>query len=124
MMFLYSLISVYLIGLLVFATSADFGTPKWDNAFFMWQAIAETGFLTWGVIYSVGNKFVKNKVKWLLVFSGMKFLWEIVSLLTSIAINNDVVVMVCFCLLVVITSFLTFWQKNKANVWLSRQLNI
>lgn len=122
---LYALLFVYLFGLLGFAaTCHDFGNTFLDNSFFLWQSISEAGLLVWMTIYSIGSKFVRNKVKWVLLFSALKFIWEIVSLCTGITINNSWAVMVVFCLLVAIVAYFTFWQKNKANVWLSRELNI
>ena len=125
MMPLYLLLAVYLMGQLGFAvTSHNFGDPFLDNLFFLWQSISEAGLLVWTALYSIGNRFVRNKVKWVMLLSGLKFAWEIISLCTGVTINNSFAVMVLFSLITILVAYFTFWQKNKANVWLSRELNI
>lgn len=124
MIFLNLLIAIYLGGLLIFSLIANFNTPFWDNSFFIWQSISECGWLVWLAIFDIGNKFVKEKVKWVLIFSSLKFLWEIISLITKVSINDSTAVTFTFVSIVILMSYLTFWQQNKANKWLSKHLNI
>lgn len=101
-------ITIYLVGYVVFTTKATFGVPLWDNTFFVWQDFSYGGVLAWAALYYTGNKEVRAKVKWLYGFSGIMMGWQIISMVTGIAINNEWAVMSAFLLLVCIISVFLF----------------
>jgi hypothetical protein len=122
MVFVDTLIATYLIGLLTFFTMADWNDTRWENAFFAWQRVSETGLLAWIALYAVGNKLVRSRVKWVLILSVLQLCWEAYSQQSGINVNNSVAVMVAFCCCITVVILLTFWRQNRLNKWLDRKL--
>lgn len=101
-------IILYLSGYLVFTTWAEFDTPFWDNVFWVWQNIAYGGVLAWGTLFSVLKNREKQKVKWVLLFSILMFVWQCISSIIGININYSPAVTVAFIVCVIVCSILTF----------------
>lgn len=101
-------IALYLGGMVTWLAFAEFGQPAWDNAFFIWEAVAQSSLMCWLSLFFCCDVKIKKKVFPVLIFSGVKLLWEIVSAWTGIDINSEKIVMALFLMAISITTYLAF----------------
>src|SRR5690606_30010706 len=106
-------ISFYLIGLMLFNTSAVFDSYWWHSFYFLWDKGKDVLFIS--AIYFV----VKHRyVLWLLIYSIIRFLWELLTNLKAWNANNDSWVMISFLLLTLICSGVFIKESLK---WLKQK---
>ena len=89
-------ILLYLAGYLVFTVWARFGTPFWDDFFWVWQNIAYGSMFTWAVLLVTLHGEDRKKVKWVFGFSALMFLWQCISTAFRIDINYSPAVFIAF----------------------------
>lgn len=105
-------IAWYLIGLIVFYTFGQLSVDYWHDLYFIWDKAKDVFFL--GAIYQL----VRGRtVKYVLIFSIIRLIWEIFSSISGVSINNEKSVGVLFLILaiiclVILLSEYTKWQKQ------------
>lgn len=115
-------ISLYVVGMAVFCLQGIDLIPFWEKSFFLWQSVCEGSLLAWVTIYYVGDYYVKKKVYWIMWFAVVKLLWEVLSLVFNIHINDDKAIAIIFLLLIAVASYLTLRKEATPNKWLSKYL--
>lgn len=101
-------IAFFLLGYLVFFTCEKFeyiGYRGLEQIFFIWNNIAYGSILGFLCLYKIGNKKVKSTVLPVLIFSCVMFVWEIVSLVTGIHINNKWADLAAFLVIIFIVVY-------------------
>lgn len=111
-------ITVYIMGLLTFYVAASFNTKLWDIAYFGWDKVADCGILFWWFLYSIPQ--YKRIVKWLFVFSIIRFIFDVQYVFTGISVNNEVLVAFLFLILIIIVGVLTLREGARADRVLSK----
>lgn len=114
----------YLFGWLTFTTFSDFDNVVWCDVYYVWQSIAHGGVCAWIVIYDIGNSGVRNKVRWVLVFSIIMSIWDIARMFTGVDVNTHWAVMAVFLMIVGITAYLTLQTNGKHSKWLGKRLGL
>lgn len=114
MRWLTALVYGYIGGLMVFYLCAAFGSAFWDNLYYLWSAIFEVGVVGWGVIYySVKPPIYQRFILPIWIFSGVRLLWEAVSQVFDIWVNNSLVVAVLFLILLGVTTYIEIIQHKR-----------
>lgn len=98
------LILVFLIGLLIFYKSALFGTRTWDWMYYFWDKGCNV--LAFWTIYLLVKDGYRKIVAPVLVFSIIRFTWEVASYFTKITVNNSQAVAALFIILVCVILYL------------------
>jgi hypothetical protein len=100
-------ISMYLVGYLAFATCAAVDpTGAWFDSYFIWQSLFDGSVFAWIVTYNYVPKREKKIVRWPMYLSVILFVWEIVSAVTGININNHIAVFVFYLLVIGVITYL------------------
>lgn len=100
-------ISWYLIGLLVFYTSATFHPTAyntWNHAYYLWAKVNDALFLYIIIAYP---KAIRKQVKPAIFLAIVRAVWEVISWITGVQTNNTVAVGILFIILIVICLYLT-----------------
>lgn len=115
-------ISLYLVGLCIFYTAAIEHSRPWALAYYLWDKSVGGGFMLWYCIHFLySHKMITRPI---VLFSLVRFIWELVSALTGISVNNSAIVAVLFLILSLVTGFLILKENSRPNLWLSKHLNI
>ncbi len=101
-------VALYMGGMMIWLSAADFGTTGWDGAYFLWDTFCKGSVLCWWCLLRYGPYEVKKCVYPVLLFSIIRLLWEILSLCTGIHINDEMPVMVLFLIAISVFSYLAF----------------
>lgn len=102
----------YLIGLIVFYTFGQLGVSYWTDLYFIWDKAKDCLFI--GTIFLL----VKGRaIYWILIFSIIRFLWEIFSSTFGVSVNSEKAVAALFLILaaiclVILISESTKWRKQ------------
>lgn len=115
-------IAVYLVGLLVFYTSAVFDTLVWDIVYFSWSKIADCGLLMWSFLFFYLRGEMKRIVRPLFLFSILRFICDIQSWFSGIGVNNNIIVALLFLGLSVLAGYLILHKGSSANKFLDKYL--
>lgn len=108
-------ISIYLLGYLVFTTAALFGVyHEWDLAWFIWNNLCNAGVLVWGAIYFLVPLSMRTGLFWVCIFGVSVSVWQIAAVIAGISWNNKIAVMAEFLILIgVFAHFLfSFFRKH------------
>lgn len=107
-------LSVYIIGLLILYT---WGTLNqgWYEYYYLWDKGKDTLLVM--AMYCLAENRLKWAIKPVIIFSIVRFLWQVTSSITSWDINNIKVVDYLFILLALICSYLSLkelykWHKS------------
>lgn len=115
-------IAGYITGLAVFYTCALFGTYAWDVIYFGWAKLFDMGLVFWAFFYFYSSPSIKRKVKWLFLFSVIRFVADVQSFYTGTGVNNQVLVAALFLILILITGYLVLMPSSRPAKWLSKNL--
>lgn len=115
-------IMIFLLGMATAYLRAIDHTTGWAWFYYIWDKTAGGGFLTWFCIYKLYYR--KNVVLPIVVFTFIRFIWEIVSACTGVNVNNSIAIAVLFLVLVIVTGYLVLDEKGKASLWLTKHLKI
>lgn len=106
----------YLLGLMVFYTAATFPYfhyNTWSYSYYLWAKASDILLLL-----SLRSR-PKNssEIFPILIFAGIRFAWEIISLITGIKVNDTRVIGILFIILILLCLFIiikeTRWRKLK-----------
>jgi len=106
----------FLMGLLFFYTAAVFKSydalPNW--IYYCWAKFDSV--LMWIVVYELCRRDMRKIIFPVLIFSIIRFIWDIVSFFTGVSVNNSSAVGFLFMLLVTVIFYLYLkelirWQK-------------
>lgn len=111
-----TLIVVYIGGLMWCYTSATFGRPFDDLIYHLW--VKFTDLMVWVSFYNILKGETRNLVRWLMLFSAIRFLWEPVSYFTGLSVNNQWAVAALFLALIGVISYLSFREFKKISKYL------
>lgn len=105
-------ILTYIAGWLTFITGALFDEyHSWDTAYYIWASFAHGGVFAWWALYVAAPSW-RLTVLPVAIFASAISLWEVVSVITGIDINNPYAVGVQFLVMLgVITYYL--WSSIK-----------
>lgn len=108
-------IALYVMGYCVFTTAAYFDIyHEWDTAYFIWSSFAHGGLVIWWALYGLVPKSRKIDVGIVCGLAASLCIWEVVSWLSGIDINNEIAVLVEFLgAIVVFTYYLYAYFKEK-----------
>jgi hypothetical protein len=113
---------LYLSGIIVFSVCADFDLAAWNQIFFLWQTISDGSLIAWVAIYSIGTLKIKKLVKWVILYSFLRVLWEVICIVFGLNINNHWAVSATFCISAGLAFYLTLWKENRINKYLDSKL--
>lgn len=113
----------YLVGLLVFYTFAAFHLPIWPIVYYLWDKSVGGSVMGWAVVYKYAKEY-RVYTAYVLLLATIRFIWEIISLLTRLSVNNSWGVAVLFIVTVLITSVFILRKDTRLNKWLSKHLFI
>lgn len=116
-------IYVYIFGLLTFYLFATFNRRAWDIVYFGWSKLGDCGFIFWLALFYILPK-ERYVLKWLLYFSGIRFIWDIQSFFTGLGVNNEQWMAVLFLLLLILTCYLCVKPYGKGAQFLHKNLKI
>lgn len=109
-------IAWFTIGLLVYYSLA-FASAPWYTYWYLWDK-GNYVLLFYGMCfdYPVQYKYI---FKWLTAFALIRFLWEIISIITGLNVNNTRIAALLFILLtgticVILFKELQKWQRQKS----------
>lgn len=110
-------IAVYIVGLLVFYVWGIVNTG-WHEYYYLWDKGKD--LLVFIAMYEIANKRLKKAIKPVIIFSIIRFLWQVISSVTSSDINNVKAVDYLFVTLVLVCSYLTIkdlyeWHKSNGH---------
>lgn len=112
-------ISGYILGMVIWYTSAIFEQfPKWVLAYQWWDKVVGASIFTWLAVYGCLNKVNRKFIIPLIVFSSIRFIWDVVSHFTGINVNNTWGVAALFLVLIGVTSYYLFKEFRKLNRYL------
>lgn len=111
----------YLIGLLVFYTFAAFHQPVWAIVYYLWDKSVGGGFIGWAVIYKYAKDY-RVYTAYTLLLATIRFVWEIISAITGLSVNNSWAVSILFIATVLIISVFILRGDGRLNKWLSKHL--
>ena len=106
-----TVIVFFIAGLLLFYTKAIFDFELWNAVYFLWDKGKDLLILI--VLWDIVNKKSRKILTPVLWLSGIRFLWEIVSLISGVNVNNNLWVAVFFTLLSIYVLYATI--KNDRN---------
>lgn len=119
MRWLYTLLYLYIGGLMLFYLVAVFDTYVWDIVYFGWSKICDASVLAWLVIYHlVKPSIYQLLVRPILVFSFIRAGWDVVSFFTGVGVNNSVVVALLFLGVLSAITYVEVIQQRKINKYL------
>lgn len=107
-------ITVYLLGALVFLTSATFTHKDWGHVYYLWQKTCDLLACT-AVVYSKSNARFAIPVLYLM---GARLIWEVISYSSGIYLNDFRAVGILFVILTIVCLYITIkelvtWHKQK-----------
>ena len=115
---------VYCAGLFIFYLMGSFSMydslPNW--LYYLWDKSFGAGFFVWLTLYCNVYKSDRKIIAPIVFFSLIRFIWDIISSLTNVSVNNENVVAVLFILLLVPMYVLTLTKGNFLDKWLSKHL--
>jgi uncharacterized Tic20 family protein len=111
----------YLFGLLAFYVLARFGVDVWDWGYYIWDKAAGGSVLVWWALMKSNNRY-RKQIKMVLMFSMLRFVWEVVSFFTGLSVNNVVAVSVLFIVIVTVISYLCLHENGRLSKFLSKYL--
>lgn len=114
-------IAVYLGGMVLWLTYANFGTPVWDRSFFIWEAVFGSSLMTWLCLFTCSHITTKRKVFPLIIFSVFKLIWEIISAAFDWDINNETGVAVLFLIAIVLTTYFSYRPQGFLPKWFIKE---
>ena len=79
---------VYMLGLMVFYHMADFSHPDWKAAYYMWDKAKDLILIL--AIYLLTKR--QRALLVILLFSAIRFLWELIADISHTDINNIVAI--------------------------------
>ena len=98
-------IVLYIIGLTVFYVEATFERWWWQELYYIWSKCLHL-VLFWGIHQIVPRE--KKKIVFpVLIFSIIRFLWQVIVSITGWDINDARAVAILFTLLSIVCSYLT-----------------
>lgn len=108
-------IAWFLMGLLTWYSFAFAGSTGWYYYWYLWDKSLLL-LLFAGLCFDY-NKEYKHLFKWLAVFASIRFIWEIISLITGWNVNNTKAVAGLFILLtlticIILIKELSKWRKQ------------
>jgi hypothetical protein len=111
-------VAAYLMGMMVFLVKAAFSIEIWEYCFYLWDKSVGGGFLVWYLIakYSRQRRLV-IPVMWL---AFARFLWEIVSLVFSIHINNPWGIMGLFMAFTITATYACLRRNSRISGFLDK----
>lgn len=111
-------VAAYLIGMIVFLVKAVFDLQGWIYIFFTWEKTVGGGFLVWYLLakYSRQRRLVMPIV-WL---SFTRFLWEVVSWIFAVHINNKWAVMGLFMIFTLTAAYACLQRESKIAKFLDK----
>lgn len=119
-MILKAAIAIYLVGLLVFYTLAVDNIPAWRGSYYLWDKMCGGGWLLWYVIYiNCKERQIVAPVLW---FSVIRFIWEIVSLITGITVSNEWAIAIMFIILVALTGYVCLHPMGRIGKFLNKNV--
>jgi hypothetical protein len=117
-------VALYCLCLLAFYLMGSFSyyhaLPDW--LYYWWATFCGGSFLSWTVIYVLMPLPHRHNVASIVLFSAIRFLWDVISYFSGLSINNGQVVAFLFLILIVVMSVLTLKRGNFADRWLSKIL--
>ena len=84
----------YLLGLIVFYTFGQIGIDYWAEIYYVWDKAKDVLFI-WAIYQLIKGK----AFLWVLIFSIIRFVWEIFSLILGTSVNNEKAVAALFLIL-------------------------
>ena len=97
------LIVGYLLGLLVFYTFAAFHEPVWAIVYYLWDKSVGGSFIGWAVIYKYAKDY-RVYTAYTLLLATTRFVWEIISAITGLSVNNSWAISILFIATVLVIS--------------------
>ena len=107
----------FLIGLVVFYTMATFPSLQynnWSHTYYIWSK-ANDMLLAVTILFRPKQYRIIIPV---IFFMGIRFVWEIISIITGVSVNNTkaigilFIILSCVCLLIIIKEAIR-WQRQK-----------
>ncbi len=114
---------VHILGLFVCNLLGLF-TRAWEQIYFYWDKSAGAGFLVWMVLYYAVSRDRKWIIRPVLILAVIRFIWQVIAYMKGWDINNEAWLALFFVLLSAGAGYLVLHEKSRANVWLSKHLNI
>lgn len=105
------ILSYIIIGLLLFSSLAAFDASGWVYAYAIWDKLKDVLLLY--AFFDLCNKPYKKIVKPVLWLLSIRLVWEFVSIVTGLSINNNIVVAILFISYLIYVLYITF--KNVRN---------
>lgn len=104
-----------MMGIVVFLTIANFDNQYWKSGYYIWDKTKDTLFIT--SLYGLLPKY-RKAIRWVLMYSITRLLWEPVSIITGISVNSSAVVKALFiawagAISALLLNDLRQWQKEK-----------
>lgn len=103
-------IAGYLIGILTFCLFALFDQPIWVSIYAIWRSLFGASLFGWYALYKISGR--RELIAPMIMFAGLVFVWEIISIFTGLYINNEPVVALFFILAIGITGYYLFYPKS------------
>lgn len=111
----------YIIGLFVFYLKAAFHIKGWVTAYYIWDKTFGAGFIFWYFLYrSIENQ--RSVLTPIVLFSFIRFLWEIPSAIYNISASNSGLVAFLFITLTITTSILMFKPNGSIVKFLEKNI--
>ena len=107
----------YIIGIVSFLTYANFGGAVWPEIFYVWDKVKDV--LLFAAAYALCPAKVKPFVRPVLIYAVIRFIWEIISAITGVTINDHRAVNTLFLVMAVVVAVLLIkdiearWNKLK-----------
>lgn len=110
-------IVVYMIGLLIFYVWGVFNTG-WYEYYYLWDKGKD--FIMFIVLYQPENRKMKAAILPVVIFSIIRFLWQLISSVTGLDINIPIITDYLFILLASVCSYLMLkelikWHKSNGH---------
>lgn len=116
------IIAGYIIGLFVFYLKAAFHIKGWATAYYLWDKSFGAGFLFWYCLYKLLPEQKKSVLSPIVLFSFIRFLWEIPSAIYNISASNSIMVAFLFIYLTITTSILIFKPNGSIVKFLEKNI--
>lgn len=104
-------VTIFILGLLLFYTKGVVDFHIWNWIYYWWDKCVV--FLAWWAIYNAMPYPECRVIKPLVIFSGIRFGWEIVSYFTGITVNNTWAVAGLFIIGLGITTYLIWLELSQ-----------
>lgn len=114
-------IGAYLVGLLYYYTLYSIPHSWVDNTYYLWDKSVGGGFIWWFIAREIAIEH-KFQAKVVFYFSLLRFVWEIISVITGIQASSEKSVAISFVVVVFIIGIMCVSPKSRFCKFVDRKM--